>query len=236
MAPQQQEEFVRREAQRIARMMSNREYVFTPNALRIIKARVDENAREAETERVCERGARWAPLISREFRKLGVPEVLGLYMAWIESKYVPDVRSKAGAVGMFQFMATTAKQYKLDPADRSDPEKLAPKAALYFADRILEFGSDGLSVPLAIAAYNHGEGGMSRDLKRVLTGQEDKERSFWIFVEKSDRGARKLNDETAAYVPLFFGAAIVGENPESFGLKTRPLSTYVDDSELPSSR
>jgi membrane-bound lytic murein transglycosylase D len=92
-------------------------------------------------------------------RKNGVPEELAL-LPLVESSF-QNVRSKAGAVGVWQFTRGTGRQYlritsKVD--ERLDPTKAANAAA-----RLLRDNYSALQEwPLAITAYNHGRGGMLR--------------------------------------------------------------------------
>jgi len=92
-------------------------------------------------------------------RRSGVPEELAL-LPLVESSF-ENVRSKAGAVGVWQFTRGTGKLYltitnKVD--ERLDPTKAASAAA-----RLLRDNYNALQDwPLAITAYNHGRGGMLR--------------------------------------------------------------------------
>jgi membrane-bound lytic murein transglycosylase D len=94
--------------------------------------------------------------------KAGVPEELAL-LPLVESSF-ENARSRAGAVGMWQFTRSTGRLYlkinnKVD--ERLDPHKAAQAAA-----RLLRDNYDALgSWPLAITAYNHGQGGMLRAQK-----------------------------------------------------------------------
>jgi len=92
-------------------------------------------------------------------RKTGVPEELAL-LPLVESSF-ENVRSKAGAVGMWQFTRSTGRQYlrvtsKVD--DRLNPVKATEAAARLLRDNYKALGN----WPLAITAYNHGRNGMLR--------------------------------------------------------------------------
>ena len=55
-------------------------------------------------------------------------------------------------------------------------------------------------------------------------------RSFWTLVANKNvmegNAAKQFSNENIKYVPKFFAAAIVGENPQDFGVNLQPLSTY----------
>ena len=101
-----------------------------------------------------------------EFREIlskhNVPEELAL-LPLVESSF-QNVRSKAGAVGMWQFTRSTGRLY-LKINSRVD-ERLDPSKAANAAARLLRSNYNALgNWPLAITAYNHGAGGMQRAQK-----------------------------------------------------------------------
>jgi hypothetical protein len=237
MNEQERMEFIDREAQRISTMISSRPYAFNDDVLQYIKKYVDVYSARVgnrstrlwgeDLETLFKRAQGYSPVIIRSFNARGVPPAVGLYLVMIETEY-HNIRTEnfAGAMGLFQFIAPTARAYGVDPADRCDVDKMAPAAARYIAERIAEFGPDAMSVALAIAGYNRSPDSVRRDLKDVLDS-ENKERSFWTLVANSDKLDHWFQNENVKYVPKFFAAAIVGENPWAFGLEMNPLSTYT---------
>jgi soluble lytic murein transglycosylase-like protein len=120
------------------------------------------------------------------FNAEGVPEEL-VWVAEVESSFDPEARSSSGAVGLFQFLPTTAEilGLSLEPVDeRKLPEKSASAAAKYLKHLYARFRS----WPLALAAYNAGEGLVCRLLAS---------RGARTF----DEIAEDLPPETQKYVP-----------------------------------
>ncbi|HJQ68314.1 MAG TPA: transglycosylase SLT domain-containing protein [Blastocatellia bacterium] len=236
MSEEERNEFIYTQARVISRMMSNREYVFTDDVLPYIKKYVDGYARRVgnnstaiwgeDLNSLFARARRLAPDIIREFNARGTPKIVGLYIPMIESEYRECLTSPVGAKGLFQFMPATASGYGVDPAERCNVKKMAPAAAKYIKDRMAEFGSDSMSVALGIAGYNRSPDSVRRDLSDVINSK-NKERSFWTLIANSDKLDRFFQNENIKYVPKFFAAAIVGENPWAFGLEMNPLSTYT---------
>jgi membrane-bound lytic murein transglycosylase D len=110
------------------------------------------------------RSGRHVEEFRQTLKKIGVPEELAL-LPLVESSF-ENVRSKAGAVGMWQFTRSTGRQY-LRINNKVD-ERLDPLKATQAAGRLLRDNFDALgSWPLAITAYNHGRPGMLRAQREV---------------------------------------------------------------------
>jgi len=125
-------------------------------------------------------------VVQEAFAAEGVPAAL-VWLAEIESSFNPRARSPAGARGLFQLMPDTAKALGLSllPFDqRTHPQASARAAAAYLKKLHARFGD----WPLALAAYNSGEGRVSRTLK--ARGAKD----FAGIAEQ-------LPAETRLYVP-----------------------------------
>ncbi|HHL38883.1 MAG TPA: LysM peptidoglycan-binding domain-containing protein [Deltaproteobacteria bacterium] len=153
-----------------------------------------------------ERGARYMPMIRRLIRESGLPEDLS-YLAMIESGFNPRARSRAGAVGMWQFMKYTARKYGLRVDwwidERRDPEKATKAAIKYLSDLYGMFGS----WHLAAASYNAGEGRVMRAVRRY------KSNDFWELAKYR----RALKRETRNYIPKFMAAMIIAKDPAAYG-------------------
>ncbi|MFH0777431.1 MAG: LysM peptidoglycan-binding domain-containing protein, partial [Candidatus Eisenbacteria bacterium] len=133
----------------------------------------------------------------------GLPSDLA-YLVLIESGFNLHARSVAHAVGPWQFILGTARIFglRVDPwvDERCDPERSTVAAARYLKHLYSMFES----WPLAIAAYNGGEGRVSRALK--LQNETD----FW---------ALRLPRQTEEYVPQFMAMLHVARDPGKYGLE-----------------
>ena len=167
---------------------------------------------------------RYEGMIRERLRAKRLPEDL-LYLCLIESGFSNTAVSRAKAVGMWQFMATTARLYGLtvDPwvDERRDPFRATEAAVNYLADLRERLGS----VYLAAAAYNTGVGRIERGIDR-LPGEPDSvdDRTFF---QLSDR--RYLRRETRDYVPKLIAASLIAKQPQRYGFEPEPLPPLVFD-------
>lgn len=156
-------------------------------------------------QRALQRGAPLIPKLEQALVAKRMPPLLH-YVALIESGYRSDARSDQGAVGLWQLMRPTARDYGLEVSgsvdERKDLTRSSNAAAHYMQDLLFEFGSDALL--LALAGYNLGQGQVRGKLKRLDDPFSD--RSYWRLVETG-----LLPEETATYVTRFVAAAIAGE-------------------------
>jgi hypothetical protein len=253
MTPDEQRRYIQDESQHVARMIGNRDgYNFTPEVVAKIKIWVDAYARRLHSPRpsgkctmrhdlttLLRRARHYAPVVIKAFNEKGLSPQVGLYLAMIEAEYCSCLSSGTGPKGYFQFASTTARRYGVKDVshwtdrredDRCKIDIMAPIAAQYMKDLISMFGTGPLSVPLAICSYNSGEGGLSGNLARALSAKinsEDPERSLWTMIARAELMDSQFQREAVKYVPHFFGAAIVGENPRVFGVDQEPLSSYT---------
>ncbi len=229
-------EFVAEQEQRISAMMGDRAVKLNNEAVEAIKARVDRYASRTELNsqatggdslnEIYQRAVPFIPLIARSFEARRVPVTIGIYLPMIESAYRTCHESPFGAKGLYQFLPQTARHYGVGIDEMCDAEKMTPAAAHYIADRMAELGEDAQSMTLVLLSYNRGEGWV-RDTLRELRGTPDFERNFWTLFAHRDKLDESFRKESAGYVPTFFAAAIIGENPRNFELTTPPLSSLA---------
>jgi membrane-bound lytic murein transglycosylase D len=159
---------------------------------------------------------RYEGMIRERFRALGIPEDL-VYLALIESGYSNTAVSRARAVGMWQFIASTGRLYGLAidqwVDERRDPFKATEAAGRHLADLYEQFGS----WYLAAAAYNGGAGRVTRGLRRLRSDSLSDE----TFFDLSAR--RYLRLETRDYVPKLIAAALIAKDPLRHGFDSIPL-------------
>jgi membrane-bound lytic murein transglycosylase D len=138
----------------------------------------------------------FVPRLKPIFRSEGIPPEW-VWLAEVESSFNPKAKSPVGALGLYQFMPATAERFGLKtswPDQRTDPERSARAAARYLGILYRQLGS----WPLAVAAYNAGEGRVGRLLK--AHGKTDYE-GIVDF----------LPTETQMYVPKVFATVAVRE-------------------------
>jgi pSer/pThr/pTyr-binding forkhead associated (FHA) protein len=180
---------------------------------------------------VLNRATKTSPLVVRSFRAEGIEPQIGIYVAMIEGEHCPCLTSPTKAQGMFQFLASSAPDYGLAPNERCDPEKSSKAGAKYLKTLIARFGTAPDSVPLAIASFNSGQGNLSKNLDTVFAATGGQNRSFWTLAANKNMleggAGKQFNDENIKYVPKFFATAIIGENPQDFGVSLQALSTYT---------
>lgn len=252
MSDAEKNSYVELKALKVARMIGNSESkTIPPAAIEKIKSYVSAYASRANVKPLSgcrfgdnlqatyERASKNAPFIIKSFNQYGIDPQIGLYLAMIESEHCVCLQSPTGPLGMFQFTFATAKIHfkpsegvikgasPANPDIRCQPAPAADAAGSYMKALTLRFGTGPLSVPLAIGSYNSGEGGLSTNLKTALESNETQERSFWTLIANADKLSKQFQLENIKYVPKFFAAAIVGENPRDFGLNLQPLSTYA---------
>jgi len=155
----------------------------------------------ASTLLIIKRANRYFPEIEPILKENNIPDDLK-YLALIESNLVPDVRSPVGALGLWQFMETTAKEYGLtvnsNIDERLNIEKATIAACNYLKNAYKIYG-EWTSV---MASYNAGMVRISKELeKQKVKSALD----LW------------LDNETSRYIFRIFAAKIIFSNPQKYG-------------------
>ena len=153
---------------------------------------------------------KYASMITAKLDARQMPREL-IYLAMIESNFNPNARSRVGAVGMWQFMSATARQFGLTVKgrtdERKDPTEATDAALTYLSQLHNRFGS----WYLAAAAYNSGAGTVSKALKKVTGKTQGTDEDFFRILSSLPR-------ETQDYVPKLIASARVGSTLEKTGL------------------
>lgn len=157
--------------------------------------------RRERIQEAFDRAGPYLPMMRGIFEEYSLPLDL-VNLAYIESAFKIRAYSRARAVGIWQFIAGTGRKYGLRIDwwldERRDPEKATRAAAEYLRDLYALFDS----WPLAIAAYNAGEGKVAGAMRRQKTAD------FWRL---------RLPRETKLYVPAFMAMTILAKDPARYG-------------------
>lgn len=156
------------------------------------------------------RANKYFPVIAPILKKNGVPEDV-IYLACAESTLNPRAYSPSKAAGLWQFLATTGKEYGLEINDEVDERyniEKATEAACRFLKKAYEKYGDW---PTVMASYNAGMGRISGELDKQISGN-----SFDLY----------LNDETSRYVFRIMAIKTIMENPAAFGYVLSPDQLY----------
>jgi membrane-bound lytic murein transglycosylase D len=153
------------------------------------------------------RSGKYWPMMFEKLDAAGAPRDL-VFLSMIESGYATHAYSSAAAVGLWQFIASTGRMYKLRVDwwvdERRNPELATDAAIGYLTDLHKQYGD----WYLAWAAYNAGPGRVNRGIRNHKT------RDFWTMVKKGS-----FRTETDNYVPKLLAAAIIGKHPERYGFE-----------------
>lgn len=147
------------------------------------------------------RAARYFPYIEREIAKAGMPEDIK-YLAVAESSLITHIQSKKGAIGIWQFMARTARHNGLRK-DRSIDERRSLERSTKAALKYLKYLKSTFGTwTLALAAYNAGEAKLKKEIKRQKV---------------KDYFKLNLPRETERFIFRIAAIKIILEKPERYG-------------------
>jgi membrane-bound lytic murein transglycosylase D len=146
-------------------------------------------------------------MIDSVFTQYDIPIELK-YLAVIESKLKPTAKSHCGAVGLWQFMPSTAKTVGLKVSSKYDERKYSYKSTIAAAKHLKKLYAEFGDWLLVIAAYNAGSGNVYKAIKR--SGSKD----FWKLQYH-------LPKETRLHVKRFIGTHHYFEEEASLVVLTR---------------
>lgn len=158
--------------------------------------------------------SRYRPLVENIFSEFNLPSDL-VNLSLVESGFNPYAFSRAKATGPWQFMKGTGKLYGLRidhyVDERRDPIKSTVAAARYLRDLYDLFGT----WPLAMAAYNAGEGKVMRALQKAQA-------ETFSDISKT----KLIRFETKQYVPRIMAATVIARNPDQYGFNQEPAPLH----------
>ncbi len=158
-----------------------------------------------------QRSRRYLYHIVNELEKRGMPTELAL-LPMVESSYNPRAYSPARALGIWQFIPSTGRNYGLEQNWYLDERRdiiASTNAALDYLQYIYEMHGDW---HLALASYNWGEGAVGRAVAK------NKARGL-----PADYSHLTMPGETRYYVPKLQALKNIIADPELFGIKIDPI-------------
>ncbi|HUY04299.1 MAG TPA: transglycosylase SLT domain-containing protein [Rhodocyclaceae bacterium] len=160
-----------------------------------------------------ERSRRYLYYIVNELQKRGMPTELAL-LPMVESAYNPMAYSRARASGLWQFIPSTAKNYRLQQNWWRDQRRdiiASTGAALDYLQMIYEMNGDW---HLALASYNWGENAVARAIA--------KNQALGLPTDYATL-SQDMPLETRYYVPKLQALKNIIARPELFGIKLDPI-------------
>ena len=179
------------------------------------------SARPEYVERMMDRSQKYLFYVVGEVEKRGMPSEIAL-LPMIESAYNPIANSRSKAVGIWQFIPSTGRLYGLKQDWWQDKRRNVVDATNAALDYLQKLHALFGTWDLALAAYNAGEGTVSRAIAR------NKAKGL-----PTDYAHLKLPAETKDYVPKLQAIKNIVSNPNHYGLyidpiPNKPYFTYVD--------
>ena len=172
-------------------------------------------ARPDYVQRMTERGSRYLYHVVEEVEKRGMPTELAL-LPFVESAFRADAQSNAKAVGMWQFMPATGRDFALKQNIFRDDRRdvlASTRAALDYLGRLNKmFNGDW---QLALAAYNWGPGNVQKAVKRNLAAGLP-----------IDYDSLRIPDETRYYLPKLQAVKNIVLRPDSYGLALPEIANH----------
>jgi membrane-bound lytic murein transglycosylase D len=171
------------------------------------------------TVRVLSRAQIHLPVVVEGVRRMGLPPEIAC-LPLVESAFEPQSVSSAGAAGLWQLMPQTARDFGLKVTNTED-ERFNVRKATEAATSYLAYLYERFkNWPLALAAYNCGEGKMQKALEQSGCSTLD---SLIAYCRDVAPERRPLKEETIRFVPQFAAAVMAMTNARLLGLPPSPL-------------
>ncbi|HEX5733768.1 MAG TPA: FHA domain-containing protein [Blastocatellia bacterium] len=191
----------------------------------------DEIRRRTDAYRVnvIDDASRYRRQIGSAFNSKGLPAAVGFVMALSESRFKEDAMNSLGAeqkIGLWLVPRQIALEQGYITADETaaalkDVKRSAEVAASYINDLVNALGgTDQFMYAIACYGMPLAEAARVRARLEEIDPEATDRRNFWRMVK-----AGVVPRDAAERVAKFFAAGIVGENPQAFGLGSRPLSS-----------
>lgn len=171
-------------------------------------------ARPDYVARMMARGSRYLFHVVEEVQARGMPMELAL-LPFIESAFNPQAHSQARAVGMWQFVSATGRDFDLRQNLLRDDRKDVIASTRAALDYLAQLNRQFDDWHLALAAYNWGQGSVSRAIKRNLQ-----------LGQPTDYAALRMPQETRDYVPKLLAMKNIVLHPDAFGLSLPELENH----------
>jgi membrane-bound lytic murein transglycosylase D len=172
------------------------------------------SARPDYVDRTMARASRYLFYIVQEVNARKMPTEIAL-LPFVESAFVTHAKSSAKAMGLWQFMPATGKDFRLTQNVFRDERRdviQSTDAALDYLQRLYkQFGS----WELALAAYNWGEGNITKAQKRNIAAGLP-----------TDYLSLKLPNETRNYVPKLMAYRQIVLDPQAYGIVLPELENH----------
>ena len=171
------------------------------------------------TKEVIRKSSMYFPIMEAYLEKYNLPDELK-YLAIVESGLNPQIISRAGAGGLWQFMPYTGKMFDLHQDwyidERFDPYQSTEAACKYLSSLYKMFGD----WELALAAYNSGPGNVRKAIRK--SGYK---KGFWEIY-------RYLPRETRSYVPQFVAVSYALNYAEEYNLLPEDQGYFLENDTL----
>lgn len=168
-------------------------------------------ARPDMVHRLMQRSTKYLYYVVDEINRRGLPTELAL-LPFVESGWDPTALSRSQASGLWQFIPSTGRHFKLQQNEWLDERRdlvASTKAALDYLEYLFNFQGDWY---LALASYNWGEGSVQRAM------QKNQEQGL-----RTDYLALTMPAETRNYVPKLQAIKNIVAQPQRYGITLPPL-------------